>query len=230
MTDETVFMPYLQPHDVKEILRQDAELDREDAQARVEADRVRRAADEAAAEAQAENLRQAFSVAEPPDDLDVDTTNLSPMRARLVRYHAWVVDLERQHEQLVTGRSAYLQAMGVPAATQAAIDKLIKQDRDGLIGLIAAGGKISKPQLRDHERRALEAKLEKDSHAAEISRQAMDEIDSQIATLEQQIPVLHGRRNEFVADALTEHCQMTDGARLVAEGAALQTSCCAGCR
>lgn len=205
---------FLQPHDIARALAYDREDEADDEARRLAEVAREREESEAAAEAAAVDAALAFAAIEPPEIAAALTNGLSPMRARLVRFVAWLAALEAEHASLVTGRGKYLTSMGVPQMTEAAIRKLIAEDKTGLLSMIASGGTASKHQMRSAERAKLAAKLAADQYAASIAESALVEAEARTDALTKQIEVARGRHGAFVADAIEEAAVERDGKRL----------------
>jgi hypothetical protein len=215
-------MRFLQPSDMRRLILADAEAEAIEASEREADEQAEREAEQQAATELAEAAGAAFATMEPPGE---DSADASPMRARLIRYVAWLSALEHEHTALIEGRTAYLTAQKVPTLTKQAIADLIKQDKSGLVALMAGGGKhISQHTLRGHERKLLAEKLSRDEHAAATATEALIEVEGKIDALAKQIEVVRSREGEFVADALQEHLVATTGARIIAEAEALRVS------
>ena len=125
----------------------------------------------------------AFREAEPPsaEELGIDVTDLQPKRARLVRFVAWLDRCRQELQTLENGRAAFLEALGVPAVTEARLRKLIEADTSNFLAWMRAGGTgTTKKQARTFERQRLEQQLANDRHTAEVSRAALDQIETDI--------------------------------------------------
>ena len=208
--------------DIAAALAADREDDLAEEAQRVALARIEAATAEHAALQAAEQAAQTIRDAEPPEIAAALTNGLSPMRARLVRFVAWVESLQAEHDLLVAGREQYLTSMGIAPATAASLAALIKADKTGLIEAMSQGGKgLSQHQLRSHERARLEAKLVNDQHQAEISKAALVEVEAKIDALEKQIETVRSRHKSFVADALAEAVAASAGANLITKMDAL---------
>jgi len=220
-----LYLSFLQPSDVRRALELDAEDEAQaEADQLAEARRVQAEAEEAA-EARAEAAAAEFATMEPPAAIAAVTNGLSPQRARLVRYVQWLATLEAEHASLISGRAAYLTAQKVPTLTKQAIEKLISDDKSGLVELMTQGGRgVTTHSLRAHERKLLQDRLAGDEHAAEVATSALTEVEGRTDALAKQIEILRGRRRRFVADCVQEHLVQTAGPQLIAQVEALRSS------
>jgi hypothetical protein len=132
MTASDVFMPFLK-HDMTRAIDLDKEDEAREIADQADAARLQALADEQAALDTAEAAAAAFLTSEPPDDVTADTDGMSPMRARLVRFVAWVASLEAEHAALAEGRANYLKAQRIPEITAAALKKLADEGKTGLV-------------------------------------------------------------------------------------------------
>lgn len=213
---------YLQPHDIRLMIDASEAADRQDEAAQRAALARRAEAEAAEAEAAADDAALVFRTAEPPDTVVADTDGLSPMRARLVRFVAWLTALQAEHDALSAGRAKYLAEIGLPAMTEAAIKKLVADDKSGLLAMM--GGSVTKHQLRSAERAKLTEKLAADVHAAEVASSAIQAVDDKLDQLSAQIDVLKSRHRSFVADVVQEVVADVVGSKLVEQANALQAS------
>jgi hypothetical protein len=163
-----------------------------------------------------------YETMEPPEaaELAIEVDNLPPMRARLVRFAAWVSGLQKRLSDLEQGRGAFLKSIGVPTLTEKAIDDLIAKDKTRFLQWLQEGARLAKPVARAFEREQLQEKLKADTHECEVARSALAQAEDEIEVLHRQIATLEKRRAKFVNAALIEHAN-TVGAEYVAAIAVL---------
>jgi hypothetical protein len=155
---------------------------------------------------------------EPPDDIDADVTGLPPMRARLVKFTAWIAALRADRDQKEAGRHAFLRAMGAPVVTQQQIDELRQGEKQGwirhILGL-ASDPKAAPPPTRAFEREQLLTKLAGDEHDREVAVAGYDAVVALIAHLDDEIRMLESRLPDAVRDAVEERGDQDLAARYV---------------
>ena len=130
-------------------------IEREEAESRDEEAEAQRA-EAAAAEPEELTISDEVLFGEPPDVVEADTEGLPPMRARLVRFFAWLAALRADRERKETGRHAFLRSMNAPVVTEAEITELVASDKMSWIRHILSLG--SSPTRRPlHPRAATSA-------------------------------------------------------------------------
>jgi hypothetical protein len=138
-------------------------------------------------------MAEAVMTADPPDGLNVKTSDLPSARAMLARIGAWIALLKLERDDLIRGRVALMDKLGVPAMTEAAIAELETADKSGLLQWVRTGARSVLPSLaRERERELLREKLAADSYEAEVAKATLETAEEQIDVLEAQIRLLRG--------------------------------------
>ena len=193
-------------------------IEREEAAALDEAEAEEQRAEAVAAEPEELVVSDAVMFGEPPD-LGADTEGLPPMRARLVRFFAWLDALRTDRDEKEAGRRAFLRAQGAPAVTAAEITELVASEKMSwvrhILGL-ATDPKAAPPPTRGYEREQLVARLQGEQHDRDVALAGYDEVCRQIAHLDAEISMLQTRLPDFVRDAVMERGDQELAGRYVA--------------
>jgi hypothetical protein len=148
---------------------------------------------------------------EPPDaealGIASKVRSLPPARARLCRFQAWIASLKAELEQAEAGRARFLQQMEVPAVTDASLQALVAEDKQGFVKWLLRGGSVTRQHTREFEHQFLQAKLKVNTYDAQIARDGLPEVEFRIDVLHHQIEILEERHEQFVHTALIEHAQ-----------------------
>jgi hypothetical protein len=165
------------------------------------------------AKAEAEWTSSLFARAErwregdPPgaDELGVDVAGLSPARAGLVRFAAWLRQTRDQVQHLEGARERFLTDLGAPAVTQQQLDDLIAKDKTGFLAWLKSGAdQKTKPTVDAFRRQQIEAKLAEDTYAAEVARDGLKALENEIAILKEAVRLLDERHEKFAKAVLIE--------------------------
>lgn len=207
---------------IAEVVREER-FNREDAEAMLaEQQSDAEAAAEADLAREFEEIAERMREGEPPDDLDVDTAGLPPMRARLARYQAWVSGKRAELEQAKQARPHLVAAQGKPAETEARRAAMKAEDEKALLEW--ALNKVADPDFaeprpvaRSFEAEQIRKQFAQDEHAAAVALEALAKLDATVARLERELPALEVRSNEFLHDALLEHADEMLARKYVAQ-------------
>lgn len=144
----------------------------------------------------------------PADQLGVDINGASDRKGLLIRFVAWLAATRKQLADLERGREAYLLKLGIPALTRAEIERVVSQDKHGLLAFMRSRGEaMTDPQIRAFEKQRLDAKLEGDTYEATLAREALAEADAEVVTLQAAVKVLEDRHRHFVHLALIDEAE-----------------------
>ena len=164
---------------------------------------------------------------EPPPDIAADTDGLPPMRARLVRFFAWLAALRADRDEKEAGRHAFLRAMGAPVVTEAEITELVASEKMSWVRHILALGSsptAAPPPTRGYEREQLLARLQGEQHDREVAIAGYDEVVRQIEHCDAEISMLQTRLPDFVRDAVEERGDQELASRYVRAIAELEAA------
>ena len=202
-------------------------IEREEAQSRDEEAEAEEQAQAARAAEPAEELVISDEVmfGEAPDVVEADTEGLPPMRARLVRFFAWLDVLRAARDEKEAARHAFLRSMNAPVVTEAEITELVASDKMSWVRHIlslSSQPTAAPPPTRGYEREQLLARLQGEQHDREVALAGYDEVVRQIEHCDAEISMLQTRLPDFVRDAVEERGDQELAGRYVAAIAELE--------
>jgi hypothetical protein len=170
----------------------------------------------AAAEAEYANSTfaktQAWRENDPPAaaQLGVSIDGLAPARAMLVRFHAWLGQTRDQLAKLEAAREKFLDQIGAPKVTESELVRVEAEDRSGLLAWLRKGAeKADRPTIDEFRRQAVQTKLAEQTYQAQVARDALAALESEIAVLRRGVEELDKRHSRFAAPVLVEEAAST---------------------
>jgi hypothetical protein len=123
---------------------------------------------------------------------------LPPQRARLVQFHAWRIQEERNLADLQTLKMKMQGIVAKPEATEAEIRDEVKKSAARLMDREPGAG------IDTANRKQLGDRLASERYAGEAAREALSQIENNIAVAELRLSRLNLRESEFMRPALIE--------------------------
>ena len=144
-----------------------------------------------------------------PGDVVADVRGLRGARLEFARFKAWLSRTAGELAELESTRSKLNDIIEAPTKTAGGIAALVKRTASLLIGNSSA-------DIDADERLNLDRRLAAERHRAEAARQALPEVEAQIAAKQMQAELLQSRESEFLNPLMQDLLEASGVAKLLA--------------